>query len=86
MPVISVVIPQLKTNQLRWTFTGAFQVYNQQVCLCLIYITLLDIEVNKFLVHLFHFMTMSQARQSLIVRGLFPMLADPRHPVRIIQC
>ncbi|MCI00575.1 pyruvate kinase [Trifolium medium] len=45
MPVISVVIPQLKTNQLRWTFTGAFQ-----------------------------------ARQSLIVRGLFPMLADPRHP------
>ncbi|XP_045828863.1 pyruvate kinase 1, cytosolic-like [Trifolium pratense] len=45
MPVISVVVPQLKTNQLRWTFTGAFQ-----------------------------------ARQSLIVRGLFPMLADPRHP------
>ncbi|KAK7355268.1 hypothetical protein VNO80_14520 [Phaseolus coccineus] len=45
MPVISVVIPQLKTNQLRWTFTGAFE-----------------------------------ARQSLIVRGLFPMLADPRHP------
>lgn len=26
MPVISVVIPQLKTNQLRWTFTGAFEV------------------------------------------------------------
>ncbi|RYR25927.1 hypothetical protein Ahy_B02g059973 isoform C [Arachis hypogaea] len=45
MPVISVVIPQLKTNQLRWTFTGGFQ-----------------------------------ARQSLIIRGLFPMLADPRHP------
>ncbi|KAJ0973474.1 hypothetical protein J5N97_021433 [Dioscorea zingiberensis] len=45
MPVISVVIPRLKTNQLRWTFTGAFE-----------------------------------ARQSLIVRGLFPMLADPRHP------
>ncbi|KAL7147176.1 hypothetical protein ABFS83_06G090200 [Erythranthe nasuta] len=45
MPVLSVVIPRLKTNQLRWTFTGAFQ-----------------------------------ARQSLIVRGLFPMLADPRHP------
>ncbi|KAF1871670.1 hypothetical protein Lal_00020464 [Lupinus albus] len=45
MPVISVVIPQLKTNQLRWTFTGAFE-----------------------------------ARQSLIVRGLFPNLADPRHP------
>ncbi|KAE8038734.1 hypothetical protein FH972_011212 [Carpinus fangiana] len=45
MPVLSVVIPQLKTNQLRWTFTGAFE-----------------------------------ARQSLIVRGLFPMLADPRHP------
>ncbi|KAK4772275.1 hypothetical protein SAY86_014050 [Trapa natans] len=47
MPVISVVIPRLKTNQLRWTFSGAFE-----------------------------------ARQSLVVRGLFPMLADPRHPVR----
>lgn len=45
MPVLSVVIPQLKTNQLRWTFSGAFE-----------------------------------ARQSLIVRGLFPTLADPRHP------
>ncbi|KAJ9159849.1 hypothetical protein P3X46_025311 [Hevea brasiliensis] len=45
MPVISVVIPRLKTNQLRWTFSGAFE-----------------------------------ARQSLIVRGLFPILADPRHP------
>ncbi|XP_057979510.1 pyruvate kinase 1, cytosolic-like [Malania oleifera] len=45
MPVLSVVVPQLKTNQLRWTFSGAFE-----------------------------------ARQSLIVRGLFPMLADPRHP------
>ncbi|XP_077230083.1 pyruvate kinase 1, cytosolic-like [Tasmannia lanceolata] len=44
MPVLSVVIPRLKTNQLRWSFTGAFE-----------------------------------ARQSLIVRGLFPMLADPRH-------
>nr|GMC63599.1 Pyruvate kinase, cytosolic isozyme [Ipomoea batatas]GMD86225.1 Pyruvate kinase, cytosolic isozyme [Ipomoea batatas] len=47
MPVLSVVIPQLKSNQLRWTFSGA-----------------------------------SEARQSLIVRGIFPMLADPRHPVR----
>ncbi|KAG8648624.1 pyruvate kinase 1, cytosolic isoform X2 [Manihot esculenta] len=45
MPVLSVVIPRLKTNQLRWNFSGAFE-----------------------------------ARQSLIVRGLFPMLADPRHP------
>ncbi|CAI0408153.1 unnamed protein product [Linum tenue] len=44
MPVISVVIPRLKTNQLKWSFSGAFE-----------------------------------ARQSLIVRGLFPMLADPRH-------
>ena len=24
---------------------------------------------------------MTQARQSLIVRGLLPMLADPQHPV-----
>ncbi|KAH9627063.1 hypothetical protein KSS87_023751 [Heliosperma pusillum] len=45
MPVLSVVVPRLKTNQLRWTFSGAYE-----------------------------------ARQSLIVRGLFPMLADPRHP------
>ncbi|MFS7947159.1 putative pyruvate kinase [Helianthus anomalus] len=45
MPVLSVVIPHLKTNQLRWTFTGGFE-----------------------------------ARQSLIIRGLFPMLADPQHP------
>ncbi|MFS7976414.1 putative pyruvate kinase [Helianthus anomalus] len=26
MPVLSVVIPHLKTNQLRWTFTGGFEV------------------------------------------------------------
>jgi pyruvate kinase len=45
MPVLSVVIPRLTTNQLKWSFSGAFE-----------------------------------ARQSLIVRGLFPMLADPRHP------
>ncbi|KAK7284933.1 hypothetical protein RJT34_19687 [Clitoria ternatea] len=45
MPVLSVVIPRLETNQLKWSFCGAFE-----------------------------------ARQSLIVRGLFPMLADPRHP------
>ncbi|RDY02856.1 Pyruvate kinase 1, cytosolic [Mucuna pruriens] len=45
MPVLSVVIPRLTTNQLKWSFTGAFE-----------------------------------ARQSLIVRGLFPLLADPRHP------
>ncbi|KAL8526233.1 hypothetical protein ACS0TY_015450 [Phlomoides rotata] len=45
MPVLSVVIPRLRTNQLKWSFTGAFE-----------------------------------ARQSLIVRGLFPLLADPRHP------
>ncbi|XP_073289426.1 pyruvate kinase 1, cytosolic-like [Primulina huaijiensis] len=45
MPVLSVVIPRLKTNQLRWSFSGAFE-----------------------------------ARQSLLVRGLFPLLADPRHP------
>uniref|UniRef100_A0A7C9E214 Pyruvate kinase n=1 Tax=Opuntia streptacantha TaxID=393608 RepID=A0A7C9E214_OPUST len=45
MPVLSVVIPRLSTNQLKWSFSGAFE-----------------------------------ARQSLIVRGLFPMLADPRHP------
>ncbi|KAK4480401.1 hypothetical protein RD792_013473 [Penstemon davidsonii] len=50
MPVLSVVIPRLKTNQLRWTFSGAFE-----------------------------------ARQTLIVRGLFPMLADPRHPSELCK-
>ncbi|KAL7092165.1 hypothetical protein ACP275_12G148900 [Erythranthe tilingii] len=45
MPVLSVVIPRLKTNQLKWSFSGSFE-----------------------------------ARQSLVVRGLFPLLADPRHP------
>ncbi|XP_042408945.1 pyruvate kinase 1, cytosolic-like [Zingiber officinale] len=45
MPVLSVVIPRLKTNQLKWSLIGAFE-----------------------------------AQQSLIVRGLFPLLADPRHP------
>ena len=42
-----------------------------------------DILPNQFLPY--SFMIPWQARQSLIVRGLFPMLADPRHPVRIIS-
>ncbi|GFQ01911.1 pyruvate kinase cytosolic isozyme [Phtheirospermum japonicum] len=42
MHVLSVVILRLKTNQLKWSFSGAFE-----------------------------------ARQSLIVRGLFPLLVDP---------
>lgn len=46
MPSLVVVVPRLKTNQLKWSFTGAFQ-----------------------------------ARQCLAMRGLFPMLADPRNPV-----
>ncbi|KAH9604401.1 hypothetical protein KSS87_001852 [Heliosperma pusillum] len=56
MPVLSVVIPRLKTNQLKWSFTGAFEGVQ------------IDNPYNTL------------ARQSLIVRGLFPMLADPRHP------
>ncbi|KAH7547796.1 hypothetical protein ACOSP7_032970 [Xanthoceras sorbifolium] len=44
MPVLSVVIPRIKTDQLRWTLSGAFE-----------------------------------ARQSLIVRGLFPLFADSKH-------
>lgn len=35
--------------------------------------------LDVFIILLLH----GQARQSLIVRGLFPMLADPRHPVSI---
>ncbi|KAF3964877.1 hypothetical protein CMV_010881 [Castanea mollissima] len=62
MPVLSVVIPRLKTNQLKWSFTGAFE---DQPC--------------SLSYHLWESYP-SNARQSLIVRGLFPMLADPRHP------
>jgi len=50
MPVLSVVIPRLTSNQLRWRFTGAFQ-----------------------------------ARQTLVVRGVFPMLADPQHPAESVN-
>ncbi|KAL6572120.1 hypothetical protein OROMI_013078 [Orobanche minor] len=57
MPILSVVIPRLKTNQLKWSFTGAFEAYASP-----------------------HLRPKLNARQSLIVRGLFPLLADPRHP------
>lgn len=29
MPVVSVVIPRLRTNQLKWSFSGAFEVLPQ---------------------------------------------------------
>ncbi|KAG5533101.1 hypothetical protein RHGRI_027362 [Rhododendron griersonianum] len=58
MPVISIVVPRLKTNQLRWTFTGAFEVCN-----------VFGIMESSAASILFH--------QNL---GLFPTLADPRHP------
>eukprot|EP00475_Leptophrys_vorax_P038353 TRINITY_DN6744_c0_g3_i1.p1 TRINITY_DN6744_c0_g3~~TRINITY_DN6744_c0_g3_i1.p1 ORF type:complete len:372 (-),score=42.37 TRINITY_DN6744_c0_g3_i1:371-1447(-) len=45
MATLVVVVPRLSTNQLKWSFTGAYQ-----------------------------------ARQCLAIRGLFPMLADPRNP------
>ncbi|XP_022745004.1 pyruvate kinase 1, cytosolic-like isoform X1 [Durio zibethinus] len=61
MPVLSVVIPRLKTNQLRWSFSGAFEMQLIMPC---------SSRLKEEFV----------ARQSLIVRGLFPMLADPRHP------
>lgn len=80
MPVLSVVIPRLKTNQLKWSFTGAFEVLLFFLCFS---------QKESFLspdllLKSFFFLIgcrNSQARQSLIVRGLFPMLADPRHPV-----
>ncbi|KAL2229343.1 UNVERIFIED_CONTAM: Pyruvate kinase 1, cytosolic [Sesamum indicum] len=59
MPVLSVVIPRLTTNQLRWSFSGAFED---------------SFYINDTLG------TNFMARQSLVVRGLFPLLADPRHP------
>ncbi|KEH24101.1 pyruvate kinase 1, cytosolic isoform X1 [Medicago truncatula] len=60
MPVLSVVIPRLKTNQLKWSFSGAFE--------------------DQLPTQLWESLFTANARQSLIVRGLFPMLADPRHP------
>ncbi|MED6156681.1 hypothetical protein PIB30_016616 [Stylosanthes scabra] len=60
MPVLSVVIPQLKTDQLQWRFSGAFE--------------------DQLPTDLWESLFTASARQSLIVRGLFPMLADPRHP------
>lgn len=36
MPVLSVVIPRLKTNQLKWSFTGAFEVPTWKVCFFLL--------------------------------------------------
>ncbi|XP_031381764.1 pyruvate kinase 1, cytosolic-like isoform X1 [Punica granatum] len=69
MPVLSVVIPHLKTNQLKWSFSGAFENTSsdlfQNTCTPLPS----NLQTN-----------FPQARQSLIVRGLFPMLADPQHP------
>ncbi|KAM5559629.1 pyruvate kinase 1, cytosolic [Rosa sericea] len=64
MPVLSVVIPRLKTNQLKWSFTGAFEEAHENSR------SLADFNVD----------VNAQARQSLLVRGLYPMLADPRHP------
>lgn len=36
MPVLSVVIPRLKTNQLSWTFSGAFEVLLLYNMICII--------------------------------------------------
>ncbi|XP_028789947.1 pyruvate kinase 1, cytosolic isoform X1 [Neltuma alba] len=60
MPVLSVVIPQIKTNQIKWSFTGAFE--------------------EQLPTDMWESLFPSNARQSLIVRALFPLLADPRHP------
>ncbi|KAL0401733.1 UNVERIFIED_CONTAM: Pyruvate kinase, cytosolic [Sesamum latifolium] len=71
MPVLSVVIPRLKTDQLHWTFTGAFEVYCR----------VSRMEDQKLNIVVICPSSNDLARQSLIVRGLFPMLADARHPV-----
>ncbi|XP_019454763.1 PREDICTED: pyruvate kinase 1, cytosolic-like isoform X1 [Lupinus angustifolius] len=60
MPVLSVVIPRIVTNQLKWSFIGAFE--------------------DQVGTRMWESLFTTNARQSLIVRGLFPMLADPRHP------
>lgn len=77
MPVLSVVIPQLKSNQLRWTFSGASEVKYLSTYKWPLVRQILQVFVTNYPVD-----DNWQARQSLIVRGIFPMLADPRHPVR----
>ncbi|KZV38525.1 hypothetical protein F511_40274 [Dorcoceras hygrometricum] len=87
MPVLSVVIPRLKTNQLKWSFSGAFEILiviiaimsvQTDLKLCPALLGIIDLRKNIGTPrNIFDYAT---ARQSLIVRGLFPLLADPRHP------
>lgn len=80
MPVLSVIIPRLKTNQLKWSFSGAFEVIS--IPLIFQNDTEFDLYNVKIQKHVFlRLFIYVQARQSLLVRGLFPLLADPRHPV-----
>ncbi|GJU72968.1 pyruvate kinase 1, cytosolic-like protein [Tanacetum coccineum] len=85
MHVLSVVIPRLKTNQLRWTFTGAFErnliffgKKSRYSSMFGFYSYMLNVTDPRVVFDDFH----EKARQSLIIRGLFPMLADPRHPAK----
>jgi hypothetical protein len=44
MPVLSVVIPRLTSNQLRWSFTGAFQVCYRNKVRSLLFCHLISLE------------------------------------------
>ncbi|XP_073222690.1 pyruvate kinase 1, cytosolic isoform X1 [Cicer arietinum] len=78
MPVLSVVIPRLKTNQLKWSFSGAFEkkpLWHRKFIS-----NVVSWFQDQSPTLLWESLFTTNARQSLIVRGLFPMLADPRHP------
>ncbi|KAH7680556.1 Pyruvate kinase protein [Dioscorea alata] len=54
MPVLSVVIPRLKTNQLRWSFTGAFEVLSLIACEHFMLCAFIFIKFLLFILHLDH--------------------------------
>ncbi|RRT64794.1 hypothetical protein B296_00033035 [Ensete ventricosum] len=71
---LGVDLPPEKVGDLLWP---AEKVYNQDL-----YFKKTVKYVGEPMTHL-ESIASSAARQSLIVRGLFPMLADPRHPAEM---
>lgn len=77
MPVLVIVVPRLSTNQLKWTFTGAYQVAELGGK---IQILNPHLNPNEKDVRKSSEFQPNVARQCLLMRGLFPMMADPRQP------
>lgn len=71
MPVLSVVIPRLKTDQLKWSFSGAFEVRYLDLNSCLmIIIIIIRSQMTKLLLN------------GLRVSGL-ATLVDPPHYIHL---